>query len=116
MKQTSNTALVMVTAPDLKTGRLLAKAVLHGRLAACANIIPKIESLYWWDEKLETASEVLILFKTTRARLEQLEKVVLATHPYDTPEIMVVPFNGGTPRYLDWLSHSVRPVRSGRVE
>ena len=109
MKATTRHAVVLVTAPDLRTARRLARAALEARLVACANLIPRLESHYWWQGKLESGKEVLIVFKTTRARLAALEKLVLAEHPYDTPEFVVLPLDGGNARYLDWLTASVTP-------
>ena len=108
MKTTRRYVIVLVTAPDVKTARSLAKAALEARLVACANLIPKIESHYWWQGKLECGAETLILFKTTRARLAALEKLILTQHPYDTPEFIVLPVTAGNQRYLDWLAASVR--------
>jgi periplasmic divalent cation tolerance protein len=107
MKQASNAVLVLVTAPNLDTARALAKAALSARLVACANLIPKIESHYWWQGKLESSAEVLIIFKITKAKLKALEKLIVAKHPYDTPEFLVLPIIAGNRRYLDWLSKSV---------
>jgi periplasmic divalent cation tolerance protein len=106
MKPAAKFALVLVTAPDLKTARQLAKAALTARLVACANLIPRLESHYLWREKLETTAEVLMLFKTTRAHLPALEKLVLAQHPYDTPEFLVLSLSSGNARYLKWLADS----------
>ena len=103
MKPTTQFALVLVTAPDLKTARRLAKAALQAKLIACANLVPKIESHYWWQGKLESAAEVLLVLKTTKARLAALEKLILARHPYDTPEFLVLSPNAGSQKYLDWL-------------
>ncbi len=108
MKAGHEYAVVLVTAPDLKTARRLAKAALTARLVACANLLPKIESHYWWQGKLECSAEILIVFKTTRAKLAALEELVLARHPYDTPEFIVLPVSVGNSRYLDWLTTSVR--------
>ena len=107
MKQASNAVSVLVTAPNLDTARVLAKAALSARLAACANLIPQIESHYWWQGKLESGAEVLIIFKTTKAKLKALEKLIIANHPYDTPEFLVLPIIAGNNRYLDWVSGSV---------
>lgn len=101
-------SIVLVTTPDLKTARRLAKAALAKRLIACANLIPKIESHYWWQGKIETGSEVLLLLKTADSKLGALEKFILAAHPYDTPEFLVTPIKRGNKRYLDWLAKSVR--------
>jgi periplasmic divalent cation tolerance protein len=95
--------VVLVTAPDLKTARKLAKAAVEARLAACVNIVPKIESHYRWKERVESSSETLMILKTTRTRIAALEKLILAKHPYDTPEFLVLPVSQGNGRYLDWL-------------
>ena len=107
MKSARNFSLILVTAPDLKTARSLAHAALSAKLVACANLIPKLESHYWWQGKLERSNEVLILFKTAKSKLSALEKLILAKHPYDTPEFIVLPLGSGTPRYLDWIAASV---------
>jgi periplasmic divalent cation tolerance protein len=106
VKSPDRFCLVLVTAPDLKNARALAKAALTARLIACANLIPKIESHYRWQGKVETSSEVLLLIKTTKAQLSALEKLVLARHPYDTPEFVVVSFAAGSQKYLTWLAGS----------
>ena len=106
MKSAARFAVILVTAPDLKTARMLARAALKARLAACANLVPKIESHYWWRGKIESATEVLLVLKTTRSKLVALEKLVVARHPYDTPEFVVLPLSGGNKRYLDWLTAS----------
>ena len=100
-------SVVLVTAPDLKTARRLAKAALTKRLVACANLIPKLESHYWWRGKIETGAEVLMLLKTAGSKLAAVEKLVLAEHPYDTPEFIVIPISRGSKRYLDWIAQSV---------
>ena len=107
MQSRSRFSVVLVTAPDLKTGRALADAALKFRLAACASLIPGIESHYWWKGKIESSAEVLIVFKTTRAKLKGLEKAIFERHPYDTPEFIVLPITAGNKRYLDWVSKSV---------
>lgn len=99
-------AVALVTAPDLKTARRLARAALEARLIACANLAPRLESHYWWQGKIERGSEVLLILKTTTARLAGLEKLIIAEHPYDTPEFIVLPLSGGNKRYLGWLRKS----------
>ncbi|MGB7767292.1 MAG: divalent-cation tolerance protein CutA [Verrucomicrobiia bacterium] len=103
MKSASKFAVIFVTAPDLKTARALAKAALQARLIACANFVPKIESHYWWRGKIESSAEVLLILKTQKSKLTALEKLILAKHPYDTPEFLVLPLNAGNQRYLNWL-------------
>jgi periplasmic divalent cation tolerance protein len=110
MKSAAQFHIVLVTAPSRKVARLLAKSALQAHLAACANLVPGVESHYWWRGRLESAGEILIIFKTIRRHLRPLEDLVLANHPYDTPEFVVLPLAGGNERYLDWLSRSVRPA------
>ena len=108
MKSAKEFFVVLVTAPDMKTARALAKAALQARLIACANVVPKIESHYWWQGKIEYGNEVLMILKTTRKRLATLEKLILAKHPYDTAEFLVLPLHGGANHYLAWLARSCK--------
>ena len=104
MKSSAKFAIVLVTAPDLKTARALANAALQARLIACANLVPKIESHYWWQGKIESDAEVLLVLKTQKSKLAALEKLLLAKHPYDTPEFLALPLSAGNKKYLDWLA------------
>ena len=108
MKATARFRIVLVTAPDLKTARRLARAALGQRLAACANLIPGLESHYWWRGKMESNREVLLLFKTRASRLSRLERLILAEHPYETPEFVVLPLIAGAEKYLAWLKQETR--------
>ena len=98
--------IVFVTAPDLRTGRRLARAVLDARVAACVNLVPRVESHYWWMGKIESATEILLVIKTTRARLASLQRLILREHPYDTPEFLALPVCCGNERYLKWIQSS----------
>lgn len=104
MKSATKFALVLITAPDLKTARTLVRAALQSRLIACANLVPKIESHYCWQGKIESGAEALLILKTQKSKLPALEKLILTEHPYDTPEFLVLLINAGTRRYLDWLT------------
>ena len=107
MQSAKSFHIVLVTAPDLKTARALTRIVLEQRLAACVNLVPRLESHYWWQGKLEQGNEVLMVLKTSRSRLNALEKCLLSNHPYDTCEILALPLASGTKRYLKWLTESV---------
>jgi periplasmic divalent cation tolerance protein len=107
MKITRQFAVVFITAPNLKAARSLAQAALAPRLAACVNIVPKVESHYWWKGKRESSTEALLIVKTATAKLAALERAILAAHPYDTPEFIVLPLAGGNARYLNWLWETV---------
>ena len=108
MRSAAQFTVVFVTAPNLRVARRLARGALQAKIVACANLLPKIESHYWWQGKIASGSEVLMVFKTTKRKLVALEKFILAHHPYDTPEFIVLPLAGGTRRYLDWLTASVK--------
>jgi len=110
MKSATKFSIVLVTAPDLKTARGLAKAALQARLIACANLVPKIESHYWWQGRVESGAEVLMIMKAPKAKLAALEKLILAKHPYDTAEFLVVPLTAGSGKYLEWLGSSCREL------
>jgi periplasmic divalent cation tolerance protein len=107
MKRAAQFHIVLVTAPNRKVARQLAKSALQARTAACANIISGIESHYWWKGRVESSAEVLVIFKTTKKNLRKLERLVLENHPYDMPEFVVLPLTGGNERYLNWLTQVV---------
>lgn len=107
MNSAGQFAIVLVTTPDLKVARALAKAALSSKFIACANLIPKIESHYRWQGKIESNAEVLLILKTKKSKLSALEKLILAKHDYDTPELLVLPLKAGSKKYLDWLADSI---------
>ena len=111
MEPASKFVAILVTVPDLKTARVIAKAALQARLIACANLLPKIESHYRWRGKIESGAEVLLVLKTQKSRLPALEKLIVARHPYDTPEFLVLPLLAGNQRYLGWLHLNTRCKR-----
>ncbi len=97
-----NACVVMTTAPDKAQAEKIATAVLQARLAACVQIQP-ITSYYWWDGKIENGDEQLIYLKTTKDKYMALEAAIVKIHPYDTPEILCLPVQGGLEKYLAWI-------------
>src|SRR5690349_9116533 len=108
MKRKKEFVVALVTAPNKSIARKLARAALQAKLIACANLLPEVESHYWWKEKVERGKEVLILLKTTSSQLNRLEKLIVSLHPYDTPEFLVLSISSGNRRYLGWLTNSLR--------
>ena len=108
MKSSHQLRIVLVTAPGMKVARKLAQVALKARLIACANLVPAVESHYWWQGKIERGKEVLMLLKTSRRNLRALGKLILENHPYDTPEFVVLHPSGATERYLNWWTESLR--------
>jgi len=82
----------------------LAHKLCEERLAACVNIIPRIDSVYWWEDKLETDEESLLIIKTTQAKVEQLIGYVRDNHPYPVPEVIMLEVSEGLPDYLNWVA------------
>jgi periplasmic divalent cation tolerance protein len=101
-------SLVLVTAPEKKTARKLARKVLEEKLVACVHLVPGIESHYWWMGKIDSGREILMLLKTSNSKLKALEKLILAAHPYETPEFVVLDIAGGSLGYLDWIAGVVK--------
>ena len=99
--------VVFITAPDEDTAADIAKALVGEKLAACANIVKNIRSIYKWQGKTEDKSEVLMIAKTSRDMFSALEKKVKSMHPYDVPEIISVPIDQGSEQYIEWLSNAV---------
>jgi periplasmic divalent cation tolerance protein len=100
--------VVLVTVPSARTAKKIAKFLLSNKLAACVNIIPKIESLFWWQGKIDKAKEVLLMAKTQKKLFAKLVKAVKSKHPYEVPEIIALPIISGNRKYLDWIDESCR--------
>jgi periplasmic divalent cation tolerance protein len=96
--------MVLTNLPDLPTAQRLANGLLMQKLAACVNILPGVQSIYRWQNAIETASEVTLFIKTTQLCYPELQKLITRLHPYDIPELIVLPITGGLPAYLDWIS------------
>lgn len=100
--------LVLCTCPDNNTAETLASAMVSAQLAACVNILPGIRSVYIWNGQIESSDECLLLLKTHRDSLEELQKNLNLHHPYDVPEIISLVIDDGFPPYLAWISSSIR--------
>ena len=94
--------LVLVTASSLEEARNLAQRILEKHLAACVNLVPGMESHYWWQGKLETAGEVLLLIKSSAEQFEAVAEVVRKHHSYECPEIVAVAPEEIAPKYQAW--------------
>jgi len=98
---------VFCTFPDLEHARRVVDQLVKDRLIACGNIFPAIESIYRWKDKIERASEVLAILKTTRDKFGQLESVFKELHPYEVPELIATPISNGLPAYLAWITENL---------
>ena len=99
--------IVFTTASNIDEARRLGRTLVEERLAACATLIPTVESIYHWQGTVESAAECLLLLKTVAAQLPALEARLLALHNYDTPEFLVLPVEAGSEGYLAWMRASL---------
>ncbi|MEW5994414.1 MAG: divalent-cation tolerance protein CutA [Candidatus Zixiibacteriota bacterium] len=97
-----NIRVVFVSIPRDEANNL-ARGMVENRLAACVNVVPRIESFFWWDDKLEHDQEALLIIKTTQQRFDELRAWVVQNHPYDLPEIISLPLSDGLPDYIEWV-------------
>ena len=99
--------VVLITAPSQEKAAELGRAVVEERLAACANLVPGVRSIYRWEGKVCDDAEVLLVLKTRRELFERLEARVKALHPYSVPEIIGLPIEAGHAPYLKWIADAV---------
>jgi periplasmic divalent cation tolerance protein len=98
----------LCTVPDPDAAARIAHALVEERLAACVNLIPHVRSTYRWHGKVEQTQEALLIIKTmTTVDLEKLKDRLLTLHPYDVPELLLLPVTYGLDKYLDWIAASV---------
>ena len=106
----SDVVVVLVTAPSSEVADRLASGAVEARVAACVAILPGIRSVYRWQGAVEQADEVQLVIKTTRDRVDALRTALLALHPYQVPELLVLPVVDGLPAYLSWVVAETRPL------
>lgn len=102
-----DTRLALVTAPDLETAERIVQALVEERIIACGNIVPGIVSIYRWEGEVERSAEVQVVMKTTSTELQRLLDRIPELHPYEVPEILIIPVETGYRPYLSWVRESV---------
>jgi periplasmic divalent cation tolerance protein len=105
--ESSNARILLCTFPNAEEATRVGREAVEQRIAACVNLIPSIQSIYRWKENIETATETLALFKTTQERYPDLERFLKQSHSYETPEIVVISIENGSPDYLTWIQQCV---------
>jgi len=100
--------LVVTNLPDRASAERVAASLVTEGVAACVNVLAECTSIYHWQGKLEHASEVPLLIKTTRAAYPRLESALRKLHPYEVPEIIALPVTAGLPEYLNWVAQETQ--------
>jgi len=105
-----NTELVVLfitTATAEEAGRI-SEVLLNERKAACVNIVPKVSSLFWWQDKIESAEENLLIVKTKAPLLNEVVRLIIENHSYEVPQVIALPIVGGNQDYLEWIDKEVK--------
>jgi len=95
--------IVLITAGSEEEAHKIAESLVNGKKAACVNIVPRVDSLFWWEDKLDSARESLLLVKTKASLFPEIVELVKRTHSYEVPEIIALPIIAGSEDYLKWL-------------
>src|SRR5881398_1397268 len=103
--------LALSTFPDAETARRISNQLVSERLAACANILPPVESIYRWKDKIESGNETLVFFKLSEDGRPAFQEKLRSLHPYEVPEIIFVPVSNGLSEYLGWVVENCGQAR-----
>lgn len=99
--------IVLTTAGSQEEAQKIAHSLVERKLAACVNIVPRIESVYRWQGKVETATEWLLLIKTTAEAFNRVRDAIKELHSYELPECVMLELTGGSEKYLEWIGENV---------
>ncbi len=105
-RMTENILLALSTFPDRETAHGIAHQLVTEKFAACANILPTIESIYRWKGKIDTANEILVFFKLSEDRQSAFQEKLRSLHPCEVPEIIFIKIDNGFPDYLRWVTEN----------
>jgi len=103
MVEEQSKIVILITTGSEEEAHRIADQLLNQRKAACVNIMPKIDSLFWWQGKLDSAQESLLVIKTKASKLKEITELVKKVHSYEVPEVIALPIVGGNEDYLKWL-------------
>jgi len=104
----TDSIIVLITAGSEEEAHRIAESLVKGKKAACVNIVPGVDSLFWWEGKLDSARESLLLVKTKASLFSEIISLVKEIHSYEVPEIIALPIIGGSEDYLKWLDIACR--------
>jgi len=95
--------VLFITTATAEEARQISNVLLNQRKAACVNIVPNVSSLFWWQDKIESANENLLIVKTKASLLDEVVRLVIENHSYEIPEVIALPIIGGNQDYLEWI-------------
>jgi len=107
MEESANVVILITSSTDEEAHKI-ADELLIRRKAACVNIVPRVSSVFWWQDKLDSAQESLLIVKTKASLLNEIVTLVKEVHSYDVPEIIALPIVGGNQDYLEWIGKEVK--------
>lgn len=99
--------VIFVTAKNRREANKIAARLVQDRLVACVNIVEGVQSIFWWEGKVDKAGEALLILKSKKSRLQKVVKTVKALHSYTVPEIIALPIVGGNEDYLNWIRETL---------
>lgn len=100
--------LVLCTCPDEQTAKKIATCLVEEKLAACVTMLPKVTSIYRWQDTIECENEIQLIIKTTKDKFNLLSERINSLHPYDIPEIVAINIHQGNLQYLNWINESLK--------
>jgi len=103
MVEEQSKIVILITTGSEEEAHRIADQLLNQRKAACVNIVPRVDSLFWWQGKLDSAQETLLVIKTKTSKLKEITELVKKVHSYEVPEVIALPIVGGNEDYLKWL-------------
>ena len=99
--------VLLITVGTSEEAELISRTLVEQKKAACVNIVPQVSSSFWWQGKLDSAKESLLIIKTKASLLDEIIDLVREIHSYDVPEVIALPIVGGNQAYLDWMAGEV---------
>jgi len=100
--------VLFITTANTEEAQRISRALLEQKKVACVNIVPGVSSFFWWQDKIDSAQENLLIVKTKASQLNELVRLVKELHSYDVPEIIAMPIVGGSQDYLEWIGNEVK--------
>jgi periplasmic divalent cation tolerance protein len=102
MEKSAYIVVIITTETDSEAHKI-ADVLLDQKKAACVNIVPRVDSRFWWEGKIDSARESLLIVKTKASLLDEVVNLVKQNHSYSVPEVIALPITGGNPDYLSWI-------------